>query len=58
MAPSIGALLAQAARRFGDRTALIFGDKRWSFRQLNEAASQLASSLARQGIGRGDTVSL
>ena len=58
MAGSVGALLTQAARRFGDKTALVFEGQRWSFKQLDDASSRVASALLGLGIQAGDTVSL
>ena len=55
---SVGALLTQAAQRFGDKTALVFEEQAWSFRQIDEASSRLAKALQAEGIGAGDTVSL
>jgi long-chain acyl-CoA synthetase len=55
---SVGALLTQAARRFGDKTALVFEGQSWSFRALDDASSRLAAALQARGIGAGATVSL
>ena len=55
---SVGALLGQAARRFGDKTALVFEDQSWSFRQLDQASSAVAAALQARGFAAGDTVSL
>jgi acyl-CoA synthetase (AMP-forming)/AMP-acid ligase II len=37
--------LERAARHFPDRTALIYKDRRWSYRELDRAASSLAAGL-------------
>jgi long-chain acyl-CoA synthetase len=58
MCDSIGALLGRAAGRFGDKTALVFEDQRFTFQQLDDAASRVASGLQRRGIAAGDTVAL
>jgi long-chain acyl-CoA synthetase len=55
---SVGALLSDAARRHGDKTALVFESQRWSFRQLDEASSKVAAQLQRRGIASGDKVTL
>ncbi|MDP2094437.1 MAG: AMP-binding protein, partial [Hydrogenophaga sp.] len=55
---SVGALLSDAARRFGDKTALVFEDQRWSFRQLDEASSRVAAQLQQRGIAAGQKVTL
>ncbi|HUS24580.1 MAG TPA: long-chain-acyl-CoA synthetase [Candidatus Binatia bacterium] len=55
---SIGALLEAQARRHADRPAVLFGDRKWTYAQLNAWANRLARVLARQGIGPGDCVAL
>lgn len=55
---SVGALVRHAAQRFGDKTALVFEERAWSFRELDEASSTLAAALYAQGISAGDTVAL
>ena len=51
-------LILAAAARFGDKVCLIFDDRRFSFRQIDDLSSALAAGLARQGIQSGDRVSL
>ncbi len=36
-------------------TALIDGERRYSYRELDAAATRLAGALARRGLARGDT---
>lgn len=55
---AIGELLSGSAKRFAEKTALIFEGKTWSFKQLNDAASRVAAYLLGQGIEPGDKVSL
>lgn len=55
----IGDLLRR--RAFGPdaaRTALIFEEHRWTYRELNEAAVRLANGLGDIGVRRGDRVGL
>jgi long-chain acyl-CoA synthetase len=58
MQNSVGALVREAARRFGNKTALVFEDQRWSFSQLDEASSKVAAQLRALGLGAGDTIAL
>ncbi|HSJ92123.1 MAG TPA: AMP-binding protein, partial [Ilumatobacter sp.] len=58
MLETIGAVLPDAAARYGDKTALVFGDREFSFRDLDDLSARLASGLAALGIGRGDIVTL
>jgi acyl-CoA synthetase (AMP-forming)/AMP-acid ligase II len=48
--------LTRAARRFPDRTAILWGDRRWDWRALEQRVSALARALGRRGIGKGDRV--
>ncbi len=54
----IDAALRRAAERFGERDAVLSGDERWSFRQLDQRSNALARHLAAQGVGEGDRVAL
>jgi acyl-CoA synthetase (AMP-forming)/AMP-acid ligase II len=55
---NIADLFEQVADKVPDRTALVCGDQRLSFGQLDRRANQLAHYLAEQGIGAGDHVGL
>lgn len=55
---SVGELLPRAAAHFGNKTALVFEGRRFSFRELDEASSRVAAALRRRGIAAGDTVAL
>src|SRR3712207_626278 len=50
--------LERAAAVHPDRTAVIHGPLRRSYRDFYARARRLASALARRGIGRGDTVAV
>ncbi|MHC5112602.1 MAG: AMP-binding protein, partial [Planctomycetota bacterium] len=50
--------LERAASVYPDRTAIIHGPMRRSYAEFYARSRQLASALTRQGIGRGDTVSV
>ena len=58
MQRSVGLLVTEAAARFGDKTALVFDERRFSFRDLDEASSRIASALHGLGVRPGDRVSL
>ncbi len=49
--------LERAASVFPDHTAIVHGPLRRNYAEFYARARQLASALAQQGIGRGDTVS-
>jgi long-chain acyl-CoA synthetase len=54
----VGAILAGAARRFGDRTALHFAGRELTFTAMYERACAFANALGGAGIGRGDVVAV
>jgi long-chain acyl-CoA synthetase len=58
MPATVGSLIADAASRFGEKTALIFEDEPWSFRDIDRASSQVARQLQVLGVAEGATVSL
>ncbi|GIJ11088.1 (2,3-dihydroxybenzoyl)adenylate synthase [Micromonospora andamanensis] len=53
---TLGQVLADSARRHGDRPAVVDAVRTWTYRQLDHDASRLATGFARLGIGRGDRV--
>ncbi len=50
--------LRRAAAVYPDKTAVIHGEARFSYRTLWARARRLASALRGRGIGRGDTVAI
>jgi len=55
---TIGGILAQTARRYPSKTALVFEDQRLSYQQLDEQSNRLAHGLISLGAGRGAKVAL
>jgi amino acid adenylation domain-containing protein len=55
---SLAGLVADAMAEHADRTALVFGDTRLSYRELGEQANRLARHLIRSGVERGDVVAV
>src|SRR3569833_577107 len=51
-------LLSQAARDYGDRTAIEFRDRPMSFIQLEASAEQAAAAFLRAGYGKDSSVAL
>src|SRR5438105_15755132 len=49
-------LLTQNARRHGDRVGLIWGDRSWTWREIDRLVSALAAALAARGIAKGDRI--
>jgi long-chain acyl-CoA synthetase len=54
----VGAILAGAARRWGDRTALHFLGRELSFADVHARACAFANALRSAGVGRGDVVAI
>ncbi len=48
--------LTQNARRHGDRTGFIWGDRSWSWREIDGHVSALAAALSARGIVKGDRI--
>jgi fatty-acyl-CoA synthase len=57
---TVGSALEDAARRWGDRPALIVRHQniRWTYRELNEAAERVAAGLLKLGLQPGDRVGI
>ncbi|MBI1959952.1 MAG: AMP-binding protein, partial [Candidatus Rokubacteria bacterium] len=55
---NIARTLERSAFHHPERTALIFKDQRWTYRQLDCAASSLASGLAGLGLTPGERIGL
>jgi len=50
--------LERAAAVFPDKTAVIHGERAYSYRAFNERCCRLASALAKAGVAPGDTVAV
>ena len=49
-------MLTQNARRHGDRPGFIWGERSWSWREIDGHVSALAAALAASGIVKGDRI--
>lgn len=54
----VNSILDEGSAAGLDRTALVCGQERWSYRRLRERTVRLAGALAAQGVGPGDRVVL
>ncbi|NIP14915.1 MAG: AMP-binding protein [Pseudomonadales bacterium] len=50
--------LARARDIYPDRTAVIYGDRRYSWSEHYDRCAQVADALRRRGVGAGDTVAI
>jgi fatty-acyl-CoA synthase len=48
--------LTQNARRHGDRVGLVWGERSWTWREIDRLVTGLAAALAARGIARGDRI--
>jgi len=55
---NLASLLEDTAAEHADRTAIVFGDTRLTYAQVNGAANQVANLLVSRGIRPGDAVAL
>jgi long-chain acyl-CoA synthetase len=55
---TLGRLLDQAAERFGDTPAVVYNQKRWTYRELLACVNRMAGGLSRYGVRQGDRVVL
>jgi fatty-acyl-CoA synthase len=52
------AFLSRAAAVYPELPAVVYGERRYNWRQQLERCRRLASALAARGVGRGDTVAV
>src|SRR3954467_10150348 len=50
--------IERTASVYPGRLAVVYGDKRYTWKETYARSRRLASALARRGIGRGDTVAV
>ena len=55
---NLATLLENSTRELPGKTAVVFGDVRLSYAQVNGAANQVANGLKAAGIDKGDKVAL
>jgi len=55
---SLGKMLAESAGTYAERVAVIHGDRRITYRELEQAACALANHLRSLGLDKGDKVAL
>jgi fatty-acyl-CoA synthase len=53
---TVADLIRRAAQRQPDRVALIFGERQWTYRQLEDASNRLARHLIDAGLNKGERV--
>jgi fatty-acyl-CoA synthase len=56
MTSTVADLVRRSARRRPTRTALIFGERRWTYEELDDAVSRVAGRLLELGLVKGERV--
>lgn len=56
--PLVHHFLEESARRCPDKVALVVGDDRYTYHDVNQMADRLANALVDQGVQRGDRVAI
>src|SRR3954469_15262152 len=56
MTSTVAELVRRSARRTPTRAALIFGERRWTYEELDDAVSRVAGRLLELGLRKGERV--
>jgi long-chain acyl-CoA synthetase len=55
---NVGDSLTRTAARMPDQLAVVDGDRRWTYSELNARVNRVANGLAARGYRRGDALAL
>jgi long-chain acyl-CoA synthetase len=55
---TFGSIIKQNAKKFKNKTAVIFKDKQWSYSELNNRANQIGNAFLSKGYKKGDKVAV
>lgn len=55
---SLKSMLEEAVGRYGGKTAIVLGDRRLSYADLDEASNKVANALINLGVNKGDRVAM
>ncbi|RLB14237.1 MAG: hypothetical protein DRG63_08840 [Deltaproteobacteria bacterium] len=58
MQSNIGFILSRTSRKYANKTALIFRERRLTYRELNSRVNRLTNALIGLGVGKGTKVGL
>jgi acyl-CoA synthetase (AMP-forming)/AMP-acid ligase II len=53
---NLGRLLSDTARRLPERTALVWGERQWTWAESAARVDALVAALRRRGLGKGDRI--
>jgi long-chain acyl-CoA synthetase len=57
-AKNLKLMLEEAAKQYGAKTAVVYGDRKLSYTELDEASNKVANALIGIGVGKGDRVAM
>jgi malonyl-CoA/methylmalonyl-CoA synthetase len=55
---NLARVLSQSAGRYGEKTAVVFGDRTYSYYKIDRTAAKYAGCLERMGLKKGDRVAI
>lgn len=55
---NLKAMLETAAEHYGEKIAIVLGNRRLSYAALDEASNKIANALIKIGVGKGDRVAM
>ncbi len=55
---NVGTYVARAAESYPDKIAQVFGDKKFTYREMNQRVNSLAASFRSVGIKKGDRIGI
>ncbi len=51
-------MLGKVAERYGQKTAIVFGERRLSYAELEESSNKVANTLIKLGVSKGERVAI
>ncbi|MDI6815544.1 MAG: class I adenylate-forming enzyme family protein, partial [Dehalococcoidales bacterium] len=51
-------MLEETARQYGGKTAVVLGNRRLSYAEVDEASNKVANALIKMGVSKGDRVAM
>jgi acyl-CoA synthetase (AMP-forming)/AMP-acid ligase II len=58
MAMNMGSIILKSTERFPEKTAIIFGEKRYTYREFNSRINRVANKLTEMGAKKGDRIAM
>jgi long-chain acyl-CoA synthetase len=55
---NLKSMLEDMADKYAEKTAIVYGDRRISYSELDEASNKVASTLLKSGVKKGDRVAM